>query len=118
MPDEIALTIPADRDYHRVVHLVLGGLASRLNLTLENLEDLQLALDAVLEEAADGHDVTMTLALHGDALEARIGPVDVRAALDRGGDELGLQRVLDTVVDEVDVEHGFVLLKKRVTTGG
>ena len=118
MPDQIALTIPADRDYHRVVHLVLGGLASRLNLTLETLEDLQLALDAVLEEVADGHEVTMTMALHGDALEARIGPVDVRAALDRGEEELGLRRVLDTVVDEVDVENGFVLLKKRVTPSG
>jgi len=118
MPDEIALTIPADRDYHRVVHLVLGGLASRLNLTLETLEDLQLALDAVLEEVADGHEVTMTMALHGDALEARIGPVDVRDALDRGEEELGLRRVLDTVVDEVDVDNGFVLLKKRVTPSG
>jgi anti-sigma regulatory factor (Ser/Thr protein kinase) len=118
MPDQIALTLPADRDYHRVVHLVLGGLASRLNLTLETLEDLQLALDAVLEEVADGDEVTMTIALHGDALETRVGPVDVRAALDRGGDELGLRRVLDTVVDEVDVENGFVLLKKRVTPSG
>src|SRR5215210_3157432 len=118
MPDEIALTIPADRDYHRVVHLVLGGLASRLNLTLETLEDLQLALDAVLEGVVDGREVTMRMALHGDALEARIGPVDVRAALDRGDDELGLRRVLDTVVDEVDVENGFVLLKKRVTPSG
>src|SRR5215212_2244081 len=118
MPDEIALTIPADREYHRVVHLVLGGLASRLNLTLENLEDLQLALDAVLEEVADGRDVTMTMSLHGDALETRIGPVDVRAALERGDNELGLRRVLDTVVDEVDVENGYVLLTKRVTRGG
>ena len=118
MPDEIALTIPAERDYHRVVHLVLGGLASRLNLTLETLEDLQLALDAVLEEVADGHEVTMPMALHGDALEARIGPVDVRDALDRGEEELGLRRVLDTVVDEVDVDNGFVLLKKRVTPSG
>jgi len=118
MPDRIALTIPADRDYHRVVHLVLGGLASRLNLTLETLEDLQLALDAVLEEVADGHEVTMTMGLDGDSLEARIGPVDVRAALDRGEEELGLRRVLDTVVDEVDVENGFVLLKKRVTPSG
>ena len=118
MPDEIALTIPAERDYHRVVHLVLGGLASRLNLTLENLEDMQLALDAVLEEVKDGRDVTMTMALRGDALETRIGPVDVRAAFDRDDGELGLRRVLDAVVDEVEVEDAFVLLTKRVSRDG
>ena len=118
MADQIALTIPADREYHRVVHLVLGGLASRLNLTLENLEDLQLAFDAVLEEIKDGRDVTMTMALRGDALETRIGPVDVRAAFARDDDEIGLRRVLATVVDEVDVEDAFVLLTKRVSRVG
>jgi hypothetical protein len=118
MPDEIALTIPADRDYHRVAHLVLGGLASRLNLTLESLEDLQLALDAVLGEVPAEREVTVTMSLRGDHLETRIGPVDVRAALDRADDELGLRRVLDTVVDDVAVENGFVLLTKRVATGG
>ena len=48
MSDEITLTIPRDAEFHRVAHLVLGGLAVRLDLTIENLEDLQLALDAIL----------------------------------------------------------------------
>src|SRR5262249_55809694 len=43
-PDEITLTLPHEREYHRVAHLVLGGLAVRLELTIETLEDLQLAL--------------------------------------------------------------------------
>ena len=43
--DQISLTLPADRDYYRVAHLVLGGLAVRLNLTFEHLEDLPIALD-------------------------------------------------------------------------
>ena len=41
-----------------------------------------------------------------------------RFDVDRGEDELGLRRVLDAVVDEVDVENGFVLLRKRVTASG
>ena len=39
-PDEITLTLPRQRDFHRVAHLVLGGLAVRLELTIETLEDL------------------------------------------------------------------------------
>ena len=48
MADEITLTLPREPDFQSVAHLVLGGLAARLNLTLENLEDLQLALTALL----------------------------------------------------------------------
>ena len=68
MPDEIELTIPSDRDFHGVAHLVLGGLASRLNITIEQLEDLQIAIDAVLGEAPVDDDVTVTVALRGDNL--------------------------------------------------
>ena len=53
MTDEITLTIPRDRALYSVAHLVLGGLGIRLNLTIEHLEDLQLALDAVLERARE-----------------------------------------------------------------
>ena len=49
MADEITLTLPRGRSSRRVAHLVLGGLAARLDLTVESLEDLQLALDAVLD---------------------------------------------------------------------
>ena len=36
--DEICLTLPADEAFHGVAHLVLGGLAVRLDLTYEDLE--------------------------------------------------------------------------------
>jgi len=119
MADEITLTIPRDREFHRVAHLVLGGLALRLNLTIENLEDLQLAMDALLDRGDEGGDVTVTMCLRGDDLETTIGPVDVRSELERDVvDELGLRRVLDTVVDEVEVEGDRVKLTKKVRSGG
>ena len=52
--DEISLQLPADQAFHRVAHLVLGGLAIRLDLTFESLEDIELALDALLERAGNG----------------------------------------------------------------
>jgi hypothetical protein len=118
--DEITLTIPREREFHPVAHLVLGGLALRLNLTLENLEDLQIAVDAILDRAEDGgDDVTVTMAMRDDEVHARIGPVDVGAELAHDdGDALGLRRVLDTVVDGVEVDGEWVLLTKQVTPGG
>jgi hypothetical protein len=119
MADEVTLTIPRERDFHRVAHLVLGGLATRMNLTIETLEDIQLALDAVLESGGENDEVTVTMCLRGDELETTISPVDVRAELEHeAGDELGLRRVLDTVVDRVSVEDDVVTLTKKVSTGG
>jgi hypothetical protein len=118
MVDEITLTIPRERDFHRVAHLVLGGLALRLDLTIENLEDLQLALDAILDRVGDEGDVTVTMCMRGDELEARIGPVDLRDELERDPGELGLRRVLDTVVDGVEHDGDWIRLRKKVRLGG
>jgi hypothetical protein len=105
--DEITLTIPRDRALYGVAHLVLGGLGIRLNLTIENLEDLEIALDTVLDSARDGGNVTIAIRVGEGAIQTRIGPMNdgVRAELEReSGDGVGLRRILDTVVDGVEVE--------------
>jgi hypothetical protein len=102
--DAIVLTIPHERPFHRVAHLVLGGLAVRLNLTVETLEDLQVALDALLEAGDGGEgDVTLELAVGDGVIDAEIGPFDdsIRSAIEPESDTLDLRRVLSTVVDEV-----------------
>ena len=107
MTDRVRLTVPRARPYFGVAHLVLGGLAMRQNVTLEALEDLQLAVDEVLEREHGEGAVTLELQLLDGTLEARIGPFDsvLRADLQPLGEgELGLRRVLDSTVDTVDVE--------------
>ncbi len=107
MTDEITLTIPRDRALYGVAHLVLGGLGIRLNLTIENLEDLEIALDTVLDSARDGENVTIAIRVGEGAIQTRIGPMNdgIRAELEQeGGDGVGLRRILDTVVDGVEVE--------------
>ena len=59
--DEIRLTMPRKRPYYGVAHLVLGGVASRLDLTVEHLEELELALDGLLDLRDGGDEVTLTL---------------------------------------------------------
>jgi hypothetical protein len=123
-PDEITLTIPRDRAFYGVAHLVLGGLVVRSDLTIEHLEDLQLALDAVLERAHETDDVTIKLVVKDGEIVTAIWPLPegVREELAApGGDSVGLRRMLDTLVDSVELEPGEggdqLTLTKRVQAG-
>ena len=118
--DEISLTLPADNAFHGVAHLVLGGLAVRLDLTLEHLEDLELALDALLERTASDGDVTVRVRVLDQELKTSVGPFrSVRHELE-STDQLNLARILATVCDEVEVTDRdgseWVELTKRVET--
>jgi hypothetical protein len=120
MTDEITLTIPRDREFHRVAHLIVGGLALRLDLTIETLEDLQLALGAVLDYADSDGEVTVVFRNQDDGiLETRVGPVDVSDELEQPDvGDINLHRVLATVVDGVRVDGDWVRLTKRVRPDG
>ncbi len=124
--DEISLTLPADEEFHGVAHLVLGGLVARLDLTVESLEDLELALDALLEQSSDGDDVTLEVRVLDGALQTLVGPfAAVATALESDGDgdgSLDLRRILTTVTDDVQVVERdgsqWVQLTKRIETRG
>jgi hypothetical protein len=107
--DEITLTLPRRRDYYEIAHLVLGGLAIRLDVTLEHLDDLEVALASVLEQHDADGEVTIALRVEDGALQTVIGPFPgdrLRSALRREDDEqLGLRRLLNTVCDGVSVEE-------------
>lgn len=117
--DEITLTIPREEPFHEVAHLVLGGVAARLNLTFEHIDDLETALDAVLERAAEDGEVTVRLRLTDGAIVTRVGPFAadrLRAELDRDSEnDVTLGRVLDTVVDAYELDgDGWLELTKAV----
>ena len=118
--DEIILTIPREEPFHEVAHLVLGGVAARLDLTFESIDDLETALDAVLERAAEDGDVTVQLRLADGAIVTRVGPFSadrLRAELERDvTDDVTLRRVLDTVVDKYELDaDGWLELTKGLT---
>jgi anti-sigma regulatory factor (Ser/Thr protein kinase) len=118
--DEIRLTLPADDAFHSVAHLVLGGLAARLNLTFENLEDLELALDSLLERPSDGREVTLRVVVSDGELRMIVGPfTGVREEFEQGGaDSLNLGRILGAVCDTVEIQDRdgtqWVELTKRL----
>src|SRR5579884_3071055 len=91
--DEIRLVIPAEEEFRPIAHLVTGGLALRLDLTYDDLEDLQVAIEAL---------------------------VGLRDDEDAGGAGLDLRRVLDKVTDSHEIETrddgAWVQLSKRIAT--
>jgi hypothetical protein len=120
--DAITLQIPPDKQFHGVARLVVGGLAARLDLSYEHLEDLQLALATVLDNGySTGSNVTVKLAVSPGSVAMAIGPLARdRLHVDLGegaGDGISLHRLLSTLVDVVEHEPGeggeWLRLEKR-----
>ena len=122
--DTVEITIPRERDFSIVAELVVGGIAARHDVTLETLDDLQLALASLLEhDDADDGEVSVLLRVSGDAIDVSVGPVGERTVTELesdAGDGVGLRRLLDTTVDNatlsdrdggtwVDLRKGFAL---------
>jgi hypothetical protein len=102
--DEITLRLPRERPFFNVAHLVLGGLAVRLDVSIDQLEDVQVALAELLEQHETEDEITLTVRVEGETMRAAIGPFDETLERDLArSDGVGLRRVLDTVVDDVQV---------------
>jgi hypothetical protein len=124
---DIRLKIPHEKPYLGIARLVVGGLAARLDLSYEHLDDLQLALGTVLENEDYSQDAEVTVELHvrEDGVEMAIGPLhaaEVRTDLEKNGDALSLRRLLSTVVERVELEQrpdgGWLHFEKRIPLAG
>jgi hypothetical protein len=107
------------------VRVFVGGLAARLDLPDEQVDDLQLAVETVLARVAHaGELVTLDAAVADDALALRLGPLDAAALREDlasgevGEGELGLERLLTALVERVDlIEDGtstWLRIEKRI----
>jgi hypothetical protein len=117
--DEIRLVIPAEEDFRPIAHLVTGGLAMRLDVRYDDLDDLQVGIEALLALRDDADDLVVSLSADDGVLHASLGPFAPATLheVDSGGG-LGLSRVLDTVSDTHEIEErkdgAWVELTKRV----
>ena len=126
-PEAIELTLPAGREWHAVARLVLGGVADRLNLSFEDLDDLQLAVERLLVEAASQETVRIRVDVVNQGVRVGVGPLAERTLADalQGPDaapgELTLRRILQTVVDSFGVEEleegGIVVRLQKAVRG-
>ena len=121
--EQIRLVIPAEEDFRPIAHLVTGGLAMRLDVTYDDLDDLQVGIEALLALRDDADELVVSLSADDGVLRVSLGPFSpekVHAVDGDGG--LDLHRVLETVCDTHEVEErdgsAWVELTKRVATAG
>jgi hypothetical protein len=105
----VSVTLPGER-YLGVARLVTAGVAARLDLPFEAVDDLQLAVELVLAGAfAADQEPTVAFATDGRLLTVAIMPVEentlatTRAAY-AGGESLTLGKLLERLVDGVVAE--------------
>ncbi len=124
--EEITVTIPRERPFGAVAGLVLGGVAARHDLTLDVLDDLQLALDALLDHVGtDAGDVSIVLRVEAGTVEVGVGPLPGTTASQlqqEAGEGIDLKRLLATVVDSISVRErdggSWVELRKGYALAG
>jgi serine/threonine-protein kinase RsbW len=105
--DSISIKIPASPEYVQVVRLVAAGLAARLSFTLEDIEDLKIAVDELSAYITGAHGRSGTLAvgftLHDNRIEIKgtgkyAEDYDVRTDLTEFS-----RMILETVTDSADL---------------
>ena len=124
--DTVTICIPREGGFRPVAGLVVGGIAARHDVTLDILDDVQLALDSLLDQLeSDDGEITIQLRISDDAIDLAVGPVDnetVLALEQEPGEEIGLRRLLDTTVDDVSVTtkagEPWIELRKHYALGG
>ena len=128
MADRIHLVTPAGRAWEPVIRLVLGGIAERLQLGFDELDDLQLAVERLLAEAGSQEGpVSLSFEIGERGVRTRVGGLRERAVADalqgpQPSGELTLRRILETVVDSFGIEEAadgklLVRLEKVVRSG-
>jgi len=110
--DRIELSTPVGRAWDPVVRMVLGGIADRLDLGFDELDDLQLAVERLLAEGDPANPVTLSFELlRQGGVRTRVGPLRDAALAEalQGPDpppgELTLRRILSAVVDSYGIEE-------------
>ncbi|HYY44351.1 MAG TPA: anti-sigma regulatory factor [Actinomycetota bacterium] len=120
--DTVSIKIPAAPAYLQVVRLVAAGLASRLGFTIDEIEDLKIAVDELSAYLTGPQGRRGTLEIDFTSQDGRIQitgcgrfPSNERVRTELT--ELS-QKILETVADEASLEHTdgvptFRLLKKK-----
>lgn len=76
-PPDVRLRLPADSAYLAVLRTATAGLAARIGLTLEDIEDLRIAVDEacaiLLAQASPGTDLDCSFWLDDTMMTVAVG---------------------------------------------
>jgi anti-sigma regulatory factor (Ser/Thr protein kinase) len=119
LSEALVLTFPNESRFFALVRLVLSGLAAQLDLPIERIDDLQLAVEGALAgESPPGDEVTLRIEPRQEALSVWIRPIGVRADRAERAEGLGFDRIAAELVDSAEVVTvdgiDWLHLEKRV----
>ncbi len=115
--DTVTISLPAQSAYVSVLRTATAALAARLDFTLEDIEDLRIAVDEacalLLTSAVPGTQITCAFELGGEAIEVRVSTVTEDGR--RPAQDTFAWTVLAALAGEVDssVEANRVTLRLR-----
>ena len=122
----VSIKIPASPEYLGVLRLVAAGLAARLRFTLEDIEDLKIAVDelSAYMTGSQGREGTLDVrfVIGDDRIEIR-GTALLQAGHKVRTDLTELsQMILETVADSASLEQldgspTFTLVKSKKASG-
>ena len=107
--DTIAVRVPASPQYLQVIRLIAAGLASRLGFTIDDIEDLKIAVDELTAylTGRSGREGTLEISfrVHGDRIEISGtgifgSAIEIRTELSDFS-----RQILETVADSASLQH-------------
>ncbi|GAA3232680.1 anti-sigma factor [Nonomuraea helvata] len=102
--DVVSIRLPAASAYLSVLRTATAGLAARLDFTLDEIEDLRIAVDEacamLLTEAVPGTDLTAEFELTGQEMQVRVEVATVGSSAPKRDDFAWM--VLTALADEVE----------------
>lgn len=120
VPDVVTVKLPATSAYLSVLRTATAGLAARLDFTLDEIEDLRIAVDEacamLLSQAVPGGDIECSFELTGDLMSVSVSVLTVDGR-EPSRDTFAwtvLSALAGDVDSEADVENRVTIrLRKR-----
>jgi serine/threonine-protein kinase RsbW len=123
--DVVTVRLPADSAYLSVLRTATAGLAARLDFTLDEIEDLRIAVDEacamLLAQAVPGTDLECQFELTGEAMRIAVSVLTVDGV--QPSRDTFAWTVLSSLAGDVDSTVGAddrvtVMLRKRRGAAG
>ncbi|HEX2312826.1 MAG TPA: anti-sigma factor [Thermomonospora sp.] len=123
--DVVTVRLPADSAYLSVLRTATAGLAARLDFTLDEIEDLRIAVDEacamLLAQAVPGTDLECQFELTGEAMRIAVSVLTVDGVVPSR--DTFAWTVLSSLAGDVDSRVGAddrvtVMLQKRRGAAG
>jgi hypothetical protein len=118
----ISLNLPGDRRFFAIARFVVGALSTRLELSYEQMDDLQLAVETALRDhGLSRSTVTLEIVVEPERLQLLVGPVTESPEADDSTADLTPRRVLGSLVETVEVVErdgtSWIRLEEPIANG-